>query len=251
MPLLTNQRPRPPCPALADRLLARSGNDPAGTWLMTRGRALFMKTHTPSVIGFGGQVARWESLNNQNAYSIALTPGTWTEQARQRFQTPSSRRSVHTSGSLTATVTKFIRFTVSSGGLNRSVTVAAVLTQPMHIDDLKYLWDPYYSYGPWLSIGQVSRGGRFVDNPGDLETVEQLHPVRRRGGLEGVPDPRWTVGFVQNLAQYAEADVEGQLAFNQYHTVTFTSVNTTRLRVVLNSTSTSSVGLLEVKAFTI
>lgn len=31
-----------------DRLLARPGNDPAGTWLMTRGRALFMKTHTPA-----------------------------------------------------------------------------------------------------------------------------------------------------------------------------------------------------------
>ncbi|GAA0905709.1 hypothetical protein GCM10009557_80970 [Virgisporangium ochraceum] len=26
-----------------DRLLARPGNDPAGTWLMTRGRGLFMK----------------------------------------------------------------------------------------------------------------------------------------------------------------------------------------------------------------
>ena len=67
-----------------------------------------MKTHTPSVIGFGGQVAYWESISNQNAYSIALTPGTWTEQASQRFQAPSYWRSVHTSGSLTATVTKFI-----------------------------------------------------------------------------------------------------------------------------------------------
>src|ERR1044071_998881 len=37
-----------------DRLLARPGNDPAGTWLMSRGRAVFMKTHTPSVLGFGG-----------------------------------------------------------------------------------------------------------------------------------------------------------------------------------------------------
>jgi GH43 family beta-xylosidase len=36
---------------------------------------------------------------------------------------------------------------------------------------------------------------------------------------------------------------------NAYNTVTFTTVTTTRLRVVLNSTGTSSVGLLEVKAF--
>src|ERR1041384_3099219 len=28
-----------------DLLLARPGNDPAGTWLMSRGRAVFMKTH--------------------------------------------------------------------------------------------------------------------------------------------------------------------------------------------------------------
>jgi len=39
-----------------DRLLARPGNDPAGTWLMTRGRGLFMKTHNPGTLGFGGQV---------------------------------------------------------------------------------------------------------------------------------------------------------------------------------------------------
>jgi hypothetical protein len=38
------------------------------------------------------------------------------------------------------------------------------------------------------------------------------------------------------------------IAANQYNTVTFTAVNTTRLRVLLQSTGTSSVGLLEVKA---
>jgi hypothetical protein len=358
-----------------DRLLGRPGNDPAGTWLMTRGRALFMKTHTPSVIGFGGQVAYWESISNQNAYSIALTPGTWTEQASQRFQAPSYWRSVHTSGSLTATVTKFIThnnvavtnvaitnggsssatvnlratspyatsgsgteltgqvnaynnlttifprlsgdsFTVVTGGLNRSVAVGAgqsvtakvqmgfvtneipdslaeyntyrgftpanafathvraynlwwaqnvpyidvaepaikkniyyrwwlmrynhldanipgqtfqfptsmegvlgynnaiVLTQPMHIDDLKYLRDPYYSYGPWLSVGQVSRGGRFVDNPGDPANWSNSY-------TQYIAEAAWKayqihggqLGIVQNLAQYAETDVEGQLAF--------------------------------------
>jgi hypothetical protein len=38
------------------------------------------------------------------------------------------------------------------------------------------------------------------------------------------------------------------IAANQYNTATFTAVNTTRLRVLLQSTGTSSVGLLEVKA---
>ncbi|HCT79041.1 MAG TPA: hypothetical protein DGT23_21265 [Micromonosporaceae bacterium] len=358
-----------------DRLLARPGNDPAGTWLMSRGRALFMKTHTPSVIGFGGQVAYWESINNQSAYSIAITPGTWSEQASQRWQAPSHWRSVHTSGSLTANVTKFITdnnvavtnlsitnngtasttlqlratspyatsgsgdeltgqvnaynnlttlyprlsgqsFTASSGGLNRSVTIGAgqtmtakmvmgfianeipaslteynaykgysnstaftthvraynlwwaqnipyidvpepaikkniyyrwwlmrfnhldadipgqtfqfptstegvlgynnaiVLTQPMHIDDLKYLRNPMYGYGPWLSVGQVSKNGRFVDNPGDPENWSNSY-------TQYVAEAAWKSyqihggqpSIAGNLAKYAEGDVKGQLNF--------------------------------------
>ncbi|WP_328476344.1 polymer-forming cytoskeletal protein [Actinoplanes sp. NBC_00393] len=49
----------------------------------------------------------------------------------------------------------------------------------------------------------------------------------------------------------AYADVPGTypVAVNAYNTVTFTQVSTTRLRVVLQSSGTSSVGLLEVKAF--
>ncbi|HUR01172.1 MAG TPA: hypothetical protein VM347_01410, partial [Nonomuraea sp.] len=170
-----------------DRLLARSGNDPAGTWLMSRGRALFMKTHNPGTLGFAGQVAYWESISNNNAYTVAITPGTFTEQVNSRWQAPSYWKSVHTSGSITVNQTKFITnnnvavtnlsitnggsssttlqlratspyatsgsgseltgqvnaynnlttiyprltgdgFTVSSGGLNRSVTIAAGAT---------------------------------------------------------------------------------------------------------------------------
>ncbi|WP_426514638.1 DUF7402 domain-containing protein [Dactylosporangium sp. McL0621] len=52
----------------------------------------------------------------------------------------------------------------------------------------------------------------------------------------------------------AYTDVPGASGYtvnvNAYNTVTFTTVSTTRLRVVLQSTGTSSVGLLEVKAFT-
>jgi hypothetical protein len=359
-----------------DRLLARPGNDPAGTWLMTRGRALFMKTHNPSVIGFGGQAAYFESISNQNAYSIAVTPGTFTEQPSQRWQAPSHWRSVHTSGSIRVDVTKFIThnnvavtnlsitnsggaaatlqlratspyatagsgseltgtvqsfqglttlfprlsgdsgFAVSSGGLNRSVTVGAgqtvtakvhmgfvateipeslteytayrgmtnatafathvraynlwwaqnipyldvpepaikkeiyyrwwlmrfnhfdgdipgqtfqfptstegvlgynnaiVLTQPMHIDDLKYLRNPLYAYGPWLSVGQVSRNGRYVDNPGDPANWSNSY-------TQYISESAWRSyqihggqpAMLANLARYAEQDVKGQLSF--------------------------------------
>ncbi|MET7426200.1 hypothetical protein [Dactylosporangium sp. NPDC005555] len=49
----------------------------------------------------------------------------------------------------------------------------------------------------------------------------------------------------------AYADVPGTypVAANTYNTVTFTAVSTTRLRVVLQSNGTNSVGLLEVKAY--
>ena len=90
-----------------DRLLARTGNDPAPV-LMTRGRGAFMYTHNPSVIGFGGNAAYWDNISSQNAYAITASPGTFTEQVAQRRQTPSHWRSVHTSGSIRLEVSKFI-----------------------------------------------------------------------------------------------------------------------------------------------
>ncbi|MBC9727231.1 hypothetical protein H8R17_20900 [Streptomyces sp. TRM68367] len=44
-----------------DRMLARKGEDPAGDWLFTRGRAVFMKEHDPARLGFAGQVAYWRA----------------------------------------------------------------------------------------------------------------------------------------------------------------------------------------------
>ena len=341
-----------------DRLLARPGNDPAGTWLMTRGRALFMKTHTPARLGFGGQVAYWESISNQQrlhgrGHARAPSPS----RSSQRWQAPSHWRSVHTSGSITVNQTKFITdnnvavtnlsITNTGTGVDHAAAAgdlavrhlrqrqradrpgqrvqqphhavpaavrrrlhrhqrraqpvghrrapaptvtakvvmgfvtneipeslteyntyagysnatafathvrdynlwwaqnvpvhrraraghqeehllplvadalqqprrrhpradfqfptsiegvlgynnAIVLTQPMHIDDLKYLRNPIYSYGDWLSVGQVVQGRPVPGQPrrpGEL--VQQLHPVHRRGGLAQLPDPRRPAG---------------------------------------------------------
>jgi hypothetical protein len=357
-----------------DRLLARPGNDPAGTWLMSRGRAVFMKTHTPSVLGFGGQVAYWESISNQPAFTVTAGSGTWTEQVAQRWQAPSHWKSTHTNGSLRMLQTKFIThnnvavdnlaitntgssaqtvalrvtspyattvngseltgqravknnlttvyprlsgdgFTATGGALNRSVSVAPgatvtvkvqlgfvaneipaslseynafrnagaqdafathvraynlwwaqnlpyidvpepaikkeiyyrwwlmrfnhldanmprafefpisvegalgynnaiVLTQPMHIDDLKYLRNPAWSYGDWLSVGKVSNGGRFVDNPGDPENWSNSY-------TQYIAEAAWRSYQIHGgqpavagtLAKYAEGDVKGQLSY--------------------------------------
>ncbi|MFI5937405.1 discoidin domain-containing protein [Actinoplanes sp. NPDC051494] len=357
-----------------DRLLSRTGNDPAGTLLMTRGRGAFMYTHNPAVIGFGGNAAYWDNLSSENAYAVTASPGTFTEQPAQRVQSPSNWRSVHTSGAIRLEVTKFIThnnvlvtnlavvntgtaaatvqlravspyaatgsgteltgtravknnlttiyprfsgdgFAAAGGALTRSVTVAAgasvttkvqlgfvtteipqslteytayrgyapaaafathvreynrwwaqnvpyidvpdaaikkniyyrwwlmrfnyldvdipgqdfqfpqsvegatgynnaiALTQPMHIDDLKYLRNPEYSYGPYLAVGQSSGGGRFMDNPGDPENWSNSY-------TQYIAEAAWRAyqihggqpAMLQNFARYAEGDAKGQLA---------------------------------------
>ncbi|WP_123746711.1 discoidin domain-containing protein [Saccharothrix texasensis] len=357
-----------------DRLLARPGDDPAGPWLMTRGRGAFMYTHNPAVIGFGGNAAYWDNISSQNAYAITVGPGALTEQVSNRRQAPSHWKGVYTGTGVRVEVAKFIThnnvavtnltvtntgsasatlplrvtspyatavsgaeltgsrqvknnlttirprlagdgFTAASGALTRSVTLGAgqsattkvvmgfvtdeipeslteynayrghspsvafathvrdynrwwadnipyidvpdpaikknvyyrwwlmrfnhldvdipgqdfqfpvsiegvtgynnaiALTQPMHIDDLKYLRDPVYSYGPWLSVGQSSKGGRFVDNPGDPENWSNSY-------TQYISEAAWRSyqihggrpGVAGNLAKYAEGDVKGQLA---------------------------------------
>lgn len=357
-----------------DRLLARPGNDPAGTWLMTRGRGLFLYTHNPAVIGFGGNAAYWDNISSQNAYAVTVGSGTLTEQVSGRWQAPSHWKGVYTGTGLRVEVAKFIThnnvavtnltvtntgsasatvplrvtspyattvsgseltgsrqvknnlttirprlsgdgFAAAGGALTRSVTLGAgqsttakvvmgfvtdeipeslteynayrgysppvafathvrdynrwwadnipyidvpdpaikknvyyrwwlmrfnhldvdipgqdfqfpvsiegvtgynnaiALTQPMHIDDLKYLRDPVYSYGPWLSVGQSSKGGRFTDNPGDPENWSNSY-------TQYISEAAWRSyqihggrpAIAGNLAKYAEGDVKGQLA---------------------------------------
>ncbi len=46
---------------------------------------------------------------------------------------------------------------------------AIVLTAGMFLDDLKYLRNPLYAYGTWLSAGETAGGGKYTDNPGSPE----------------------------------------------------------------------------------
>ena len=84
----------------------------------------------------------------------------------------------------------------------------------MHIDDLKYLRNPIYGYGPWLSVGQVSKNGRFPDNPGDPANWSNSY-------TQYIGEAAWRSYQIHggqpqvlvNLARYAEQDVKGQLSF--------------------------------------
>jgi Concanavalin A-like lectin/glucanases superfamily len=88
---------------------------------------------------------------------------------------------------------------------------AIQLTQPMHMQDLKYFRDPRFAYGNWVTSGETSKCDAFIDNPGSHSwgnTYEQYiareawNAIKVHGG-----DPEVLAAF----AHYAECDVKGQL----------------------------------------
>ena len=356
-----------------DRILTRPGDDPAGPWLMTRGRTVYMKEHDPAVIGFGGRVAYWESIDDRGAYTIALGTGL-TEDVAKRAQMPSHWIGEYTGGGLAVQVKKFIthenvavttlaitnkgssavdvpvsvaspyakeaagerelagvvtaknRLTtvfprlsgdglkVSEGTLKGTLSIgpgqtvrtkvqmgflteelpgsrteydgyrgrtpekalrrqlqdynawwaenlpyidvpdenikkfvyyrwwlmrfnyldadipgndfqfptsvegalgynnAIVLTVPMFVQDLKYLRNPIYSYGPWVSAGETSRNSKYTDNPGDPENWNNSYTQYiSASALESYQIHGGQPAILRNLARYAEKDIYGQL----------------------------------------
>ena len=87
------------------------------------------------------------------------------------------------------------------------------LTVPMRLQDLQFWRDPLYSYGPWLSQGEESGCQSFHDNPGNTgnwnNTYEQWTGQQAWESYLVHGGPR---SIVENLAKYAECDLEGTLA---------------------------------------
>jgi hypothetical protein len=91
---------------------------------------------------------------------------------------------------------------------------AIVLTVGMFMDDLKYLRNPIFSYGPWVSAGEVAKNARYVDNPGDPENWSNSY-------TQYISESAWQAyqvhggppEILENLARYAEKDTYGQLDF--------------------------------------
>jgi hypothetical protein len=103
-----------------DRLLARPFSASDSTSLMTRGRALYMYTHNPAVLGFagrgtgangGGGFAYRQPPTTGPAvslYTVALSSGALTEDTSQRVQYPSYFSAAFNSPGLTVGEKKFI-----------------------------------------------------------------------------------------------------------------------------------------------
>ncbi|MBO0773530.1 MAG: LamG domain-containing protein, partial [Actinobacteria bacterium] len=100
-----------------------SGSDPtqSNSVLLTRGRALYMYTQDPRVLGFaaggfgadGGGWAYRQPPNprvSQNLYTVSVSGGSLTEDTSQRLQYPSYFTSVYTRPGLSVTEKKFITY---------------------------------------------------------------------------------------------------------------------------------------------
>ena len=88
---------------------------------------------------------------------------------------------------------------------------AIQLTQPMHMQDLKYFRDPIYTYGNLLSSGEMSRCAAFTDNPGSHSWGNTYEQYIAREGWNSYKVHGGDDALVRNYAHYAECDIKGQI----------------------------------------
>jgi hypothetical protein len=93
-----------------DRVLERPFLSNQDSALYTRGRALYMYTHSPGTLGFAGGYAYRErpTGSNQSLYTLAISGATLSEATAQRRQYPSHWESTHTATGLSVEQRKFI-----------------------------------------------------------------------------------------------------------------------------------------------
>jgi hypothetical protein len=89
---------------------------------------------------------------------------------------------------------------------------AIQLTQPMHMQDLKYFRDPLWAYGNWVSSGDGNQCTAFHDNPGSFSWGQSMEQYIAREGWRSYQVHGGDEAIVESFARYAECDVEGQLA---------------------------------------
>jgi hypothetical protein len=89
---------------------------------------------------------------------------------------------------------------------------AIQLTQPMHMQDLKYFRNPLWSYGNWVSSGETSKCDAFISNPGSFSWGNTYEQYIGREGWNSYKVHGGDRKILRNFAHYAECDVRGQLA---------------------------------------
>jgi hypothetical protein len=89
---------------------------------------------------------------------------------------------------------------------------AVQLTQPMHLQDLKYFRDPLWSYGNWVTSGETSKCDAFISNPGSFSWGNTYEQYIGREGWNSYKVHGGDKKILRNFARYVECDVKGQLA---------------------------------------
>ncbi|MBD8080027.1 Ig-like domain-containing protein [Cellulosimicrobium arenosum] len=221
-----------------DRMLARTGTAPGGSngdgnqWLFSRGRAVFMKTHDPAKLGFGGEVAYWESIaGGQGAYTLDVLvdgePLTLTEVRAERKQTPSYWRSTFTDGAggLRVVQTKYIthdnvavtQLAVSAAdGTAHDVTLRATSSFATQADGDE-LTGSVRAFNDITTVFPRFSGDGFVPDDGALSRAVEVP-------AEGAVTTKVQLGFVTHelpgsLAEYEEfRDLDPAAAYTEHVT---------------------------------
>jgi hypothetical protein len=102
------------------------------------------------------------------------------------------------------------QFPVTIEGVNLYEN-AIVLTQPMHLQDTKWMRNPYLAYGQILNVGELSGSSAFLDSPGDGSWNNHYSQYIGTSGLEAYSVHGGGTDIAEKFAYYFEKDGVGQL----------------------------------------
>ena len=88
---------------------------------------------------------------------------------------------------------------------------AVVLTQPMHLQDTKWIRNPYLAYGQILNVGELSGSSAFLDSPGHTSWNNHYSQYLGTAGLEAYNVYGGGPEVAERFASYFEGDGVGQL----------------------------------------
>ncbi|WP_225221536.1 galactose-binding domain-containing protein [Microbacterium gallinarum] len=88
---------------------------------------------------------------------------------------------------------------------------SVVLTQPMHLQDTKWIRTPYLPYGQILNVGELSGSSAFLDSPGHTSWNNHYSQYIGTAGLEAYNVHGGGADVAERFARYFEGDGVGQL----------------------------------------
>lgn len=88
---------------------------------------------------------------------------------------------------------------------------SVVLTQPMHLQDTKWIRNPYLAYGQILNVGELSGSSAFLDSPGHTSWNNHYSQYIGTAGLEAFQVQGGGKQVAERFANYFEGDGVGQL----------------------------------------